>query len=488
MATYIRRRGGPYGDRYEDIDPSAAINILDGATIQGFIDQGANIRIIDDTQIDALQALAEEIPNEITSEALATAIKSQKPGDSLIAKQSKARQAASPKSTSPQQTSTSDIFTPWEDRKRSKGDPLYVGREASSWIEHEAQLGKDLNRMYLANEPTRNLEDRAQQAGYTKSEAREQAKKIQGSFNRNETPVTLGIEYGSAPTTAGESISHEAMKRLGFTDVEDLNKGGLVYSTDLAGVHNGSRMLVDDQKMVNKDVLSLGVMSNVELDRDALDFMNSLPQNMSVWEALETIQNESRDGSVFRSRIQNRGPLLNISALEGKLMEAALDGGFARTPGEAYKLQADHKRKDAMIVQQQRYNRESQANDYRKAGLLNPTELRELLKKGSYNPIVPTSMDILDMDELRNKLSNTSLQDLRGTGMRFSAYESPVTGVRANYTKRSALTDRYGRPLTQEIVMQIPQSVLKQSSGRWTDNIQDIDALIRNTASSRRSR
>lgn len=418
--------------------------------------------------------------NDIVEWAQAKANESAKPADSLISSQRKKREIP---------TTTDDLFSPWEDRRRSKGDPLYVGREASSWIEQEAQLGRDLNKMFLANEPTRNLQDRAQQAGYTESEAREQAVKVQGSFNRNETPVTLGIEYGSAPTTAGESISQEAMKRLGFTDVESLNKNGLVYATDLAGVHNGSRLLVDDQKILNtQGNLNLGAMSNVELNENAIDFINKLPQNMSVWEALEAIQNESRNGSVFRSQIQKSGPYLNISAQEDKLMQAALDSGFANNPGEAYKLQADHKRKDAMIVQQQEYDRDAQRKDYHRAGLLSPTELIDLVQKGSYNPVRPRTMDILDMDALRGQLSQTSLRDLRSTGMKIKAYTDPVRGARANYTKSSALTDRYGNPLVQNIALQIPQSVLRQSSGRWANSTQDLDALIRDTASSRRGR
>lgn len=93
MATYIRRRGGPYGDSFEDTDPNAAINILDSATIKSYIDQGVDVQIIDEEQIDKLQALAEEsVDNEIINQALEVAKKSQKPADLLSSKEKRKRQ------------------------------------------------------------------------------------------------------------------------------------------------------------------------------------------------------------------------------------------------------------------------------------------------------------------------------------------------------------------------------------------------------------
>ena len=92
------------------------------------------------------------------------------------------------------------------------------------------------------------------------------------------------------------------------------------------------------------------------------------------------------------------------------------------------------------------------------------------------------------MDALREELSQTSIKDLRSKGMRLKANTNRVQGAMSRFTKRSGLTDRYGNPLTENITLEIPQSVLRQRSGRWSSNTQDLDALIRDTASSRRSR
>ena len=306
---------------------------------------------------------------------------------------------------------------PWTGYDPSSASPSYYGMNARDWLDSEAEMMRDLDRhsghMSYVNRNARQVQELtrgiARDFGISEDEALRNLQRVVGAQGRD-LPLSLAVEYGVPSAHADEKMSRAALELSGFDDVRAINDQ-MVQATDLQGRLGGRPINIDAQKhLTTANLMQLGALQNVESRRNIDAELRQMPGSMSVMEALRQLQAGSRDlsGGNMTSR-SPQGDYIDVSGNEDKLMQTS-DPRFNPNQSETYQRNEAALRKDGLIW--------TDRAGYR-------PEQQEFFGRGPFDATQAHDMSLVDLEAMRDYLSNTGLDQMDERGLQIKSRQVP---------------------------------------------------------------
>ena len=285
------------------------------------------------------------------------------------------------------------------------GDPTYFGLNAEQWVGTEREMMQDLagrvsNLDYINPRANfiRDIVDRtAEDFGISRQEAQNN---LFAAHRDGPNAESFAVQMGFPSAHADEKLGLGALELSGYDDVKMLNAAGLPQATDLQGQFGGRTFNIDSQKSLNPGpLLQLGALQNIETDRGVRQLLREMPQDTSVLEALQKLQEYSRatSGGQLLS-YDNEGRLINVSGNEDKLMQSSTSR-FNPNPSQSYQSNEELLRKDGLLW--------SERGGYQ-------PQFQEFYGRGPYDSEKPRGLFLADMESLRQELADTPLNEFQG--------------------------------------------------------------------------
>ena len=334
---------------------------------------------------------------------------------------------------------------PWSEISRQSGDPDFYQKTGDQWLSDQSAMMSDieqrLKRFEYVNPQSAVMQRMAgeisSEHGVEFDEAIRNLIRT-GHYRGNGPVVSNAVLYGVPAAAADERMGLAALNLSGYEDPRLLNAGS-VHATDLHADLNGRTYNIDSQKLVNtSDTLSLGALMNVETNMPIYKMLDQ-SNAATVLDALHQLQEASREmsGGTLRSRAG-----MDVSGAENKLLQSATSR-FNPNPSAQFAQNEPLLRKDGLLI--------SDHSDY--------VPTRQEFAAGSYDPRKPKSMDIIDLEALRNVLGTISIEDLERMGGSIGTHR---VGQNRRHFEADAKSRRHG---LKDVSVQLPKSILAGASG-----------------------
>ncbi len=306
---------------------------------------------------------------------------------------------------------------PWTGYDPSSSSPSYYGMNARDWLDSEAEMMQNLDRhsghMDYVNPNARQVQELTRSIsrdyGISQDEALRNLQRVVGSQG-GDLPMSLAVDYGVPSAHADEKMSRAALELSGFDDVRQINDQ-MVQATDLRGMLDGRPINIDAQKhLTTANLMQLGALQNVESRRNIDAELRQMPGSMSVMEALRRLQMGSRGLSDGQMTARSpEGDYIDVSGNEDKLMQSS-NQRFNPNQSETYQRNEAALRKDGLIW--------TDRSGYR-------PDQQEFFGRGPFDAAQARDMSLVDLEAMRDYLSNTALEQMDAEGLQLKSRQVP---------------------------------------------------------------
>jgi len=282
--------------------------------------------------------------------------------------------------------SKGSALTPWADeqlqdmsalRPGEQGSPNWHGRTEQEYAAHNRDLYREMSRRMRLPDGERAVHELLSRQGYSDNEIYDSIR----DFRRGWDNRQMRQERFSLPQTAAdEAVAMDALRAVGVDDVHLLNVGD-DKDVDIQGMINGNVVNIDAQQRISRDGdLNLSVLKHN--DRIARNFDRQ--GNTKLLDILaESIDTDRRDKG---GRGSYEGKLI---AVDDPAINLAMSPEFRNAP--------DRRKMDFLM------------SALRKR----PAQARGKYS-GPYDKELPTSYDLVPLNNLRGEILNRTPNELRG--------------------------------------------------------------------------